>query len=38
MVKNLDKIVKGKFAEGGIVRTPQIALVGENGPEAIIPL
>jgi hypothetical protein len=26
------------FAEGGIVNNPQIALVGERGPEAIIPL
>lgn len=26
------------FAEGGIVRSPRIGLVGEAGPEAIIPL
>mgnify|MGYP003146295031 CR=1 FL=1 len=28
----------GMFAEGGIVTAPQIGLVGEAGPEAIIPL
>jgi SLT domain-containing protein len=26
------------FAQGGIVKQPQLALVGEDGPEAIIPL
>jgi hypothetical protein len=26
------------FADGGIVRSPRIGLVGEAGPEAIIPL
>ena len=26
MIANLNKIVKGKYAEGGIVKTPQIAL------------
>ena len=28
----------GQFAQGGIVTAPQIGLVGEAGPEAIIPL
>jgi hypothetical protein len=28
MIANLNKIVKGKYAEGGIVKTPQIALIG----------
>jgi len=26
------------FAEGGIVNKPQFAMVGEDGPEAIVPL
>lgn len=30
--------VFGSFANGGIVRRPTIALVGEKGPEAIIPI
>ncbi len=38
MVANLNKIVQGKYAEGGIVRTPQIALIGQNGPQAVVPL
>jgi len=27
-----------KLAEGGIVRTPTLALIGEAGPEAVVPL
>ncbi len=38
MIANLNKIVKGKYAEGGIVKTPQIALIGQNGPQAVVPL
>ena len=32
------KPIVGKFAEGGIVTSPMLGLVGEAGPEAIIPL
>jgi phage-related minor tail protein len=27
-----------KLADGGIVNTPTLALIGEKGPEAVIPL
>jgi len=37
-VKNVVSSVLPKFADGGIVNRPQIAMVGEAGPEAIIPL
>ena len=35
---NAVKTVVSKFAEGGIVTGPTLGLVGEAGPEAIIPL
>lgn len=35
---NAVKTVVSKFAEGGIVNGPTLGLVGEAGPEAIIPL
>lgn len=38
MLGNLNKIIKGRYAKGGVVRQPQIALIGEDGPQAIIPL
>lgn len=36
-----DKAAAGElpaFADGGVVRGPTIALIGENGPEAVVPL
>lgn len=37
---DLEKILPGvpKFAEGGIVRKKQLAIVGESGPEMIVPM
>jgi len=35
---NIAKITLPKFQEGGIVTSPTVALVGEKGPEAIVPL
>ena len=32
------KIVIPKLAEGGIVNSPTLALIGESGPEAVVPL
>ena len=32
------KFEAAKLAQGGIVRHPTMALVGESGPEAVIPL
>ena len=32
------KIVIPKLAEGGIVSSPTLALIGESGPEAVVPL
>lgn len=33
-----NKLKSGKFADGGIIMGPQFGLVGEAGPEVIIPL
>jgi hypothetical protein len=34
----IDRISLPRLAEGGIVTRPTIAMIGEAGPEAIIPL
>ena len=35
---NIDPVVIPRLAEGGIVTSPTLALIGEAGPEAVIPL
>jgi hypothetical protein len=39
-IKELNTLLKGvpKLAEGGIVSKPTLAIIGEAGPEAVIPL
>jgi len=37
-IGKLASTVTPKLAEGGIVNTPTLALIGEKGPEAVVPL
>lgn len=37
-ISQLDKITVPGLAKGGIVDSPTLALIGEDGPEAVIPL
>jgi len=38
MIQQALLIEAGKFQEGGIISKPTLAMMGEHGPEAVIPL